>query len=71
MPVSGVVDRGEANSFVHGDGATGMLISPEFQITRDHLAFLIGAADGRTASGLNFLRKVSGFDLRLATNPKD
>ena len=65
MPVSGVVGKGAANSFVHGDGATGTLISPEFQITRDHLAFLIGGGRLPVEIGIELL--VDGQRVRFET----
>lgn len=41
-PVSGFVGKGLVNSYLHGDGATGTLTSPEFTIQRDYIVFLIG-----------------------------
>ena len=55
MPVSGVMGRGVANSFVHGDTAKGVLTSPEFKIERDHLAFLIGGGNLPDEIGIELL----------------
>jgi fructan beta-fructosidase len=42
MTVSGYDGRGLVNSYFSGDGTTGTLTSPEFEIARKHLVFLIG-----------------------------
>lgn len=41
-PVDGFKGRGLVNSFYRGDGTQGTLTSPEFEITRSFLNFLIG-----------------------------
>lgn len=67
QPVMGYLGEGLVNSFRDGDQTTGTLTSPEFEITRDYLNFLIGGGshddtrvelivDGKTvhrASGQN------------------
>mgnify|MGYP001151424939 CR=1 FL=1 len=42
MHVDGFRGQGLVNSFFQGDGTTGTLTSPEFQIERKFIAFLIG-----------------------------
>ena len=46
MPV-GFLGRGLANSFHGGDRATGVLTSPEFEIERKYITFLIGGGYGK------------------------
>jgi sucrose-6-phosphate hydrolase SacC (GH32 family) len=41
-PVDGYFGHGLVNSFYHGDATTGTLTSPEFEITKPYLNFLIG-----------------------------
>jgi sucrose-6-phosphate hydrolase SacC (GH32 family) len=41
-PVDGYLGHGLVNSYYHGDGTTGTLTSPEFEITHPYLNFLIG-----------------------------
>lgn len=41
-PVGGYVGRGLVNSYFHGDAGTGTLTSPEFEIRRPYLNFLVG-----------------------------
>jgi sucrose-6-phosphate hydrolase SacC (GH32 family) len=41
-PVDGYRGHGLVNSFYHGDATTGTLSSPQFEITRPYLNFLIG-----------------------------
>ncbi|GAA4487555.1 GH32 C-terminal domain-containing protein [Microbacterium panaciterrae] len=45
LAVSGYLGSGLVDSFVGGDSATGVLTSPSFPITRDHLDFLIGGGN--------------------------
>ena len=66
MPVSGVLGKGVANSFVHGDGATGVLTSPEFLITRNHLAFLIGG--GKIPDELGPCRQLESCTLEASAD---
>src|SRR5690349_18518876 len=42
MPVSGFAGKRLVNSFHGGDGPTGKLTSPPFEIQRKHINFLIG-----------------------------
>ncbi len=65
MPVRGVIGQGAANSFVHGDPATGILTSPEFKVERDHLAFLIGG--GRIPDQLGIELLFNGQRVRFST----
>ena len=55
MPVSGVIGKGVANSFSKGDRAVGTITSPEFVITHNHLAFLIGGGKIPDALGIELL----------------
>ncbi|MFN9721551.1 MAG: glycoside hydrolase family 32 protein, partial [Planctomycetota bacterium] len=55
MPVSGVLGKGVANSFSKGDQAVGTITSPEFVITHNHLAFLIGGGKIPDALGIELL----------------
>jgi sucrose-6-phosphate hydrolase SacC (GH32 family) len=41
-PVDGYLGHGLVNSYFHGDASTGTLTSPEFEITKKYLNFLIG-----------------------------
>jgi len=47
---AGALGTGFVNSYIHGDGPTGSLVSPEFTVKRKHLNFLIGGGNhiGRT-----------------------
>jgi sucrose-6-phosphate hydrolase SacC (GH32 family) len=63
--VSGFQGRGLVNSFLGGDGAQGTLLSPEFEITHDHLSFLIGGGNHAGKTCLNLL--VEGRVVRSAT----
>lgn len=67
MAVSGFLGRGLANSFRGGDRATGVLTSPEFQINRRYLAFLIGGGGWSNQTCLNLLG--DGAIIRTATGP--
>jgi len=53
------------NSFLGGDGAQGTLLSPEFEITHQHLNFLIGGGNHAGRTCLNLL--VDGRVVRSAT----
>lgn len=46
-PVDGYVGRGLVNSYLHGDAATGTLTSPEFEIKRPFLNFMVGGGSQR------------------------
>lgn len=66
MAVGGYEGRGLANSFVGGDGATGVLTSPVFKLERDYLVFLVGGGgwEGETCMDLlvdgEVVRSVTG-----------
>ena len=47
MQVSGFIGDGLVNSFYGGDKATGKMTSPEFQIARDYINFLIAQLSER------------------------
>jgi sucrose-6-phosphate hydrolase SacC (GH32 family) len=63
--VFGFHGRGLVNSFFGGDGAQGTLLSPEFEITHEHLSFLIGGGNHAGKTCLNLL--VDGRVVRTAT----
>ena len=65
MPVMGGLGNGIANSFSHGDKATGIITSPEFEVTRNHLAFLIGG--GKNADELGIELLADGQRIRFET----
>ncbi|HEX6984997.1 MAG TPA: glycoside hydrolase family 32 protein [Planctomycetaceae bacterium] len=65
LDVAGYRGRRFANSFHGGDGATGSLASEPFEITRDHLAFLIGGGNHPGETGIELL--VDGKAVRTAT----
>jgi hypothetical protein len=64
-PVDGFAGRGLVNSFLGGDGPTGVLRSPAFAIDRPWIGFLVGggAHEGRTCVNL----VVDGLVVRTAT----
>lgn len=85
QPVTGYRGHGLVNSYNNGDGSTGTLTSPEFEISRPYLNFLIGGGsqkqtrmdlllDGkvvRTASGQDDERLAWRFwDVRQFENQK-
>lgn len=63
--VSGFRGRGLVNSYAGGDKAEGTLTSPEFEITHDHLNFLIGGGNHAEKTCLNLI--VNGNVVRTAT----
>lgn len=63
--VEGFRGRGLVNTFLDGDKSEGTLTSPEFEITRDHLSFLIGGGNHAGRTCLNLL--VGGQVVRTAT----
>ncbi len=67
MHVSGFRGRGLANSFHGGDRSTGTLRSPEFEIRRRTLRFLIGGGgfEGKTCLNL----EIDGRVVRSAVGP--
>ncbi len=67
MPVSGHLGRGLVNSFFGGDGSVGILTSPEFEIQRKFIKFLIGGGYDPEKTCINLL--VNGKVVRTATGP--
>jgi len=68
-PVSGFLGSGLVDSYLNGDGSTGVLTSPSFKVTRRYLNFLIGGGNlaGQTCINL----KVNGQIVRTATGEDD
>ena len=66
MQVSGFIGDGLVNSFYGGDKATGKMTSPEFQIARDYINFLIG---GGGVPGVCLELVVDGEVVRKASGP--
>jgi sucrose-6-phosphate hydrolase SacC (GH32 family) len=69
MRVDGFKGRGLVSSFHKGDGSTGTLTSPEFQIDRKFISFLIGGGKDAEKTCMNLL--VEGKVVRVATGPND
>ena len=69
MEVSGFEGRGLVNSFYHGDGTTGTLVSPPFRIERRYINFLVGGGKYPGTTCINLL--VDGENVRTATGPND
>ncbi|HET6880284.1 MAG TPA: glycoside hydrolase family 32 protein [Pirellulales bacterium] len=67
MPVSGFLGKGLVNSFLGGDGPTGKLTSPEFEVERKYIRFLIGGGGYERQTCLNLL--IDGKVVRSATGP--
>ncbi|MCS1408303.1 MAG: Levanase [Verrucomicrobia subdivision 3 bacterium] len=67
--VSGFQGRGLVNTFYNGDVSTGVLTSPEFQITDKFLAFLIGGGKHPGKTGIELL--VAGEVVRTETGRDD
>ncbi len=67
MPVSGFIGHGLVNSYRGGDRATGTLTSPEFQVDRKFLNFLIGGGNHPNETCINLL--LAGKAVRTATGP--
>jgi len=65
MPVTGFEGQGLANSFLHGDDATGTIASPAFKIERRYIRFLIGGGNYPGETCLNLL--AAGRLARTAT----
>lgn len=67
MPVTGFKGKGLVNSYLGGDKSTGTLTSPEFEIKRKHIKFLIGGGgfEGKTCMNL----VIDGKVVRTATGP--
>lgn len=69
MHVDGFKGKRLVNSFYHGDGTTGTLTSPEFQIERKFIGFLIGGGKNPETTCMNLL--IDGNRVRNATGPND
>jgi hypothetical protein len=69
MEVSGFKRRGLVNTFFNGDDTTGTLTSPEFQIQRKFIAFLVGG--GRNTEKLALQLLIEGQVVRNATGQND
>jgi fructan beta-fructosidase len=67
MPVSGHKGKGLVNSYLGGDQSTGTLSSPEFEIKRKHIKFLIGAGGFAGKTCMNLV--IDGKVVRTATGP--
>ena len=69
MPVSGFEGKRLVNSYHGGDGTTGTLTSPAFEVKRKYIRFLIGGGGhaGRTCMNL----VVGGKVVRTATGPRE
>jgi non-lysosomal glucosylceramidase len=65
QPVGGFVGEGLVNTFLGGDGARGTLTSPEFELNRGWLCFLIGGGAHAGQTCVNLL--VDGKVERTAT----
>ncbi|MCC6907227.1 MAG: hypothetical protein IT430_04735 [Phycisphaerales bacterium] len=63
--VSGFQGQGLVNTFLGGDGPTGRLTSPEFEISRHYLNFMIGGGDHKGQTCINLL--VNGKVVRTST----
>jgi fructan beta-fructosidase len=69
MGVDGFRGKGLVNTFFNGDDSTGSLTSPEFQIERKFIGFLIGG--GKNEQGLALQLLVDGKVVRSATGTND
>lgn len=69
MDVTGFEGKGLANSFYKGDQTMGTLTSPEFEIERKYINFLIGGGKYPGKTCMNLL--VDGKVVRTATGPND
>src|SRR2546426_523104 len=65
QPVSGYLGKGLVNTFLKGDGAQGTLTSPELEITRRYINFLIGGGYHPGETSIHLL--VDGKTARSAT----
>jgi len=63
--VDGFRGRGLVNTFLDGDKSEGTLTSPELEITRNHVSFLIGGGNHAEKTCMNLL--VDGRIVRTAT----
>jgi fructan beta-fructosidase len=69
MEVSGFLGEGLVNSYVGGDGSTGLLTSPALVIERRFIQFLIGGGKYPGEACINLL--VGGAVVRTATGPNE
>jgi len=69
MQVEGYHGERLINSFTRGDATTGALLSPEFQIQRRYISFLIGG--GQDAERLSLQLLIDGKPVRRSTGPND
>jgi fructan beta-fructosidase len=67
MAVTGFKGKGLVNSFLGGDKNTGTLTSPEFEISRKHIRFLIGGGGHAGKTCINLV--IDGKFVRTATGP--
>ena len=67
MHVSGFEGKQLVNTFLGGDGPTGKLTSPEFNIERDFIKFLIGGGGHKGKTCMNLL--IDGEVVLSATGP--
>jgi sucrose-6-phosphate hydrolase SacC (GH32 family) len=63
--VDGFRGQSLVNSYLNGDQTRGTLTSPEFEITHDHLSFLIGGGHHPGRTGISLA--VDGRTVRIAT----
>ena len=64
-PVSGFAGQGLVNTFLGGDGPHGMLISPEFEVNRKFINFLVGGGNHVNQTCMNLI--VGGKVVRTVT----
>lgn len=69
MDVTGFKGKGLVNSFLNGDGSTGVLTSPEFALDLPYISFLIGGGKYPGETCMNLL--IDGKAVRTATGPND
>jgi fructan beta-fructosidase len=67
MAVGGYAGKGLVNSFVGGDGSTGVLTSPVFRVERDYLVFLVGGGGWEGETCMELL--AGGEVVRTVTGP--
>lgn len=73
QPVSGFQGKGLANSFHGGDGPTGELLSPVFEISRNYIRLLVGGGEhpGKTAVELRIDGKLVRSETGTASTGAD
>ncbi len=64
-PVSGFQGKGLVNTFLGGDGPHGRLTSPEFEINRKYLNFMIGGGNHKGETCMNLI--IAGQVVRTST----